>query len=59
MAGIPESYRSHLIYQVLQGVRFSKFLREKYGLTVEGYEQLEEGKRKEIWEEFLKHCGKK
>jgi len=59
VAGIPESYRSHLIYQVLQGVRFSRFLREKYGLTIEDYEQLGEERRREIWEEFLRYCGKK
>lgn len=59
MAGIPENYRSYLIYQVLQGTRFSRFLRERYGLTVEDYEGMEEGKRKEIWEEFLRYCGRR
>ncbi len=56
--GIPESYRSHYIYQILQGWRFSRFLRERYQLTMEDYEKLEESKRKEIWEEFLRYCGR-
>lgn len=43
-----------MIYEVLQNLRFSRFIKERYNMTMEEFEKMDEGRRKDILREFLK-----